>query len=310
MIQKCARENVRGALQAPDLCRWTWQIKKVNPGGALYLLLSATLLSSCAHDHPPYDKMRVAILEIHADTSKFMRRRDGELVPLTNERRIRASMEGELLKRNITVVDDAESAVIKDRLNQAKLSGVHTTATDINEYQPAATHGIMLETSENISLLSVITLGLLPYPVETSARMIDLRTGEVRASLQTTTYGLLWSASSGATYRGAREISRKIAAMLHKIQAGGRNLRPTDWPTNKQRDSTDPSAQGRYTHAIYLAMAGSDDQALESLEEAVRMDKTFAGKAHRAWEFNSLRDNARFQAITKEKKQSTGNILP
>lgn len=285
-------------------------MKRIDWGGAVFFLLSAAILSSCAHDHPPYDKMRVAILGIHADTSKFMRRRDGVLVPLTNEKRIRASMENELLKRNITVVDDSESAVIMDKLNQAKVTGVHTTATNINEYQPSATHGITLETSENVSFLSVLTLGLIPYPVETSARMIDLRTGEVRASLQTTTYGLLWSWSSGAIYRGAKEISRKIADTLHKIQVEGRSLRPKDWPTDHQRDSTDPSAQGRYTHAIYLAMAGSDDQALESLEEAVRMDKTFAGKAHRAWEFNSLRDNARFQAITKEKKQSAGNILP
>ena len=133
--------------------------------------------------------------------------------------------------------------------------------------------------------------------------MIDLRTGEVRASIQATAYGILWAAGDpGMAYRAVRNLSGKIARTLTVLQnSDRRNLGPQDWPTNYQRDDSNPSAQGRYTHAIYLAMTGGDDdQALDSLDEAVRMDKTFADKARHAREFNSLRDTDRFKTIVSK----------
>ena len=264
------------------------------------LVLGAAMLAACAAPHAPYDTMRVAVLNISIQDA-MKTGPLGEEKPVVEEKGVRAVMEEGLIHNSITVVDDAEVATIKQRLDQAKESGIHTTATDIREYQPAATHGIMLDVKDNFSILALLTLGLYPVSSDATARLIDLRTGEVRASIQATAYGILWAAGDpGMAYRAVRKLSGRIAETLNKIQRSDRHQRPQDWPSNYQQDDSNPSAQGRYTHAIYLAMTGGDDeQALDSLEEAVRMDKAFAEKARHAREFNSLREDKRFKSITQ-----------
>ena len=86
----------------------------------------------------------------------------GEERPVIEERGVRTVMEEGLLRNNITIVDDAEVATIRQRLDQSDASGIHTTATEIREYQPAATHGIMLDVKDNFSILALLTLGLYP----------------------------------------------------------------------------------------------------------------------------------------------------
>lgn len=263
------------------------------------LVLFSAVLAACATpQQPPHDQIRVAVLDISIQDA-MKTGPQGEEKPVIEEKGVRAVMEEGLLRNNVTVVDDAEVGTIRQRLNQGNVSGIHTTATDIREYQPAATHGIMLDVKDNFSILALLTLGLYPVSSDATARLIDLRTGEVRASIQATAYGILWAAGDpGMAYRAVRNLSGKIAKTLTVLQNSDRHLRPQDWPTNYQQDDSNPSAQGRYTHAIFLAMTGGyDDQALDSLEEAIKLDKTFGDKARGASEFASLRGSARFQKI-------------
>jgi len=197
--------------------------------------------------------------------------------------------------------------MVVNRMKAAEGTGIHTTATTLKEYQPAATHGIVVEINEQAGLLSALTLGLWPYSIETSARLMDLRTGEVRASLIASSWGWMIASGPGGVYRGLDKIAKGIAKAMHNIQDNGRHLRHKDWPTNYQQDSSDPSAQGRFTHAVYLVMMGFDDQALAALEEAVHLDRTMAEKARHAWEFEPLRDNVRFQAITRAENQKSAS---
>lgn len=225
-------------------------------------------------------------------------RPDGTVNPSFDTRGVRAEIESRLLRNNITVTDDAELKNVLARLTNSERTGVHTTATTKDEYQPAATHGIVINVKEDPGIMTVLTVGLWPHPISTSARLIDLRTGEVRAAVSAKSRGNIWT--SNGVYRGARRVADRIADTLARIQTSSRHLNPKNWPTNYQRDSSDPSAQGRYTHAIYLRMQGSDDQALEALKEAIALDPNLAAKARSAWEFEVLRADERFKTITEQ----------
>ena len=207
------------------------------------LILSALTLS-CAHQNV-YDKTRAAVLDIHLEGLLPIKTGEGKEQNIS-ERSVRSVLESALLKHNVTVVDDAEFHAVMSRYGRGEATGLHTTATTAEEYQPAATHGIIIDVVETTPPLGILTLGLWPYSVETSARMIDLRTGEVRASVKATTHGMLWIWSARPIYRGVRKISQEIAETLNRIQEKGRHLRPKDWQTPYQTEDTDPrSPKGR-----------------------------------------------------------------
>lgn len=260
-----------------------------------YLIICAGLLSACSHRRP-YDKVRVTILRVESAGGATIGTGEAEK-PILDTQGVMASLESRLLQNNVTVVDDAEVKAVVGRILQAKESGIHTTATTVQEYQPAATHGIFIKIQEHIGLLTALSLGIVPRSVDITARMVDLRSGEVRASAQGSAWGSIFS--SRAAYKAARRLADRIAETLAQVQEQGRHLRPKDWPTDFQIDSSDPSAQGRYTRAVYLSMMGFYDQSLEALREAVRLDGSYAARAREAWEFEPLRDDQRFRAVVK-----------
>ncbi len=241
--------------------------------------------------------MRVAILGLDTSLGATVKQGDEEQ-PIIDKPGVLAAFEEGLLKKNITVVDNAEAQSILTHLNEAKETGVHTVATTIQEYQPAATHGVFIKIQENISLLTALSFGLLPRSVDMTARVIDVRTGEVSAAAHSSAYGSVYS--SRAAYKAARRLAEGVADALAEIQENGRHLRPKDWPSNFQQDSSDPSAQGRYQHAGYMAMMGFHDQALEALREAIRLNPSYAEKARSSWEFESFREDDQFKAIVSK----------
>lgn len=259
------------------------------------IVTALLILAGCSAHRKPYDQVRVAVLGFESSVGATMTTRDGVEKPVLDKPGIMAVLEKRLLKNNITVVDDAEIKAVLSRMKQGEETGVHTTASTVREYQPAATHGVFIKVQENIGLLTAFSLGIIPRSVDLTARLVDMRTGEVRASTHGSAYGSVYS--SRAAYSAARKLADQMAEALADIQEKGRHLRSKDWPSNFQTLDTDPTAAGRYNQALIMVSGEFYDETLKALTEAVRLDKKYAELAQVAPEFEPIRETAHFQAI-------------
>lgn len=223
----------------------------------LPILLTLAVLCGCTSTRV-YDKTRVAILDIKSSGSLGQ---DGPM----DRSGIRSALEAELIKRNVTVVDDAEFQAVYSRLQRGEATGIYTTATSTAQYQPCATHGIIVDVYQDINFLTVLSMGIVPYPIKATTRLLDLRTGEVRASMRSWAWAN-WYSLGGAT-RAVGKVAKQVADTLQLVQAGQRHLNKADWPTPRQTELSDPLpvVYRRHWYCLWLCSSSYDPNPRQEL---------------------------------------------
>lgn len=222
----------------------------------LALFSLAVILTGCASSRP-YRGTRIAILEIKSVGGATVIRNAQE-TPADDLTGARAALERQLLLRGIVLAGGSHAGSMpRKRYPESEPTEVALESIpDRGQLQPAmwrggaavpmniglisrvtpgrslvkgngpADYGLIVNIQHNIGLLTIFTLGLLPYTIDITARVVDLHTGDVRAAVSQGAFGTIFS--SRGVSRGVRKVGDKVAAELLRLES-------PDWSTIAQR---------------------------------------------------------------------------
>lgn len=179
----------------------------------------AGMLSACATPKV-FVESRVSILEINSSggATRTHDGREEEIIDLVGAR---AALEGQLLKQGVVIQGDmgAGLATAPALEGEPLLKNVMLVTKFGRPTSPKTVrYGVTVNIRHNIGLLTAFSLGLLPYTIDITARVIDLQTREIRASVSSQVVGSIFN--SRGVYKGMRKLGDGIAVELRRLQFG------------------------------------------------------------------------------------------
>ncbi len=183
------------------------------------VLALAGMLTACATPKP-FLESRVSILGINS-SGGATRTQDGREEQLIDLVGARAALEGQLLKQGVVIEGDMDAGRVSGPAEEGEplLKNVMLVTKFGRPASPKAVrYGVTINIRHNIGLLTAFSLGLLPYTIDITARVTDIQTGEIRASVSTRAVGSIFN--SRGVYKGMRRLGDGIAMELRRLQLG------------------------------------------------------------------------------------------
>lgn len=186
----------------------------------LVLLSLSAVIMGCASPRSVVTTS-VSILEINS-AGGATTTRDGHEEPFIGLSGARAALESQLLKNGVSIQGDPDVGRVLGSSGPVEgAGGLSKNVMLVLKIGPSPaskkpTYGVIVDIQHNVGLLTAFSLGLLPYTIDVNARVIDLRTHEVRASVESRTLGNIYS-SSGVN-KAMRNLGDKIALELRRLE--------------------------------------------------------------------------------------------
>lgn len=183
------------------------------------VLALAWMLSACATPKT-FIEPRVSILGINS-SGGATRTQDGREEQLTDLVGARAALEGQLLKQGVVIQGDMDASRVSGPPAEGEplLKNVMLVTKYGRPTSPKTVrYGVTVSIRHNIGLLTAFSLGLLPYTIDITARVTDIQTREIRASVSTRAVGSIFN--SRGVYKGMRKLGDGIVIELRRLQYG------------------------------------------------------------------------------------------